>query len=237
MSELCRLLEWDSAFFGRRIARLRPGPITSPEMENALAWCAANTIDCLYYLAPSDDAQTIELTERNKFHFVDARLTLERSLPAPDAAQHALARPCAPGDLPALERIATVSHTDTRFFYDPHFPREQSEKLYAEWIKKSVSGGEELALAAQVDGAVAGYFTAHVTNGAGHIGLFAVADGFRGRGVGQALLQTGLAWFTRRGLALAEVVTQGRNTAAQRIYQRAGFITRSMELWHHKWFD
>jgi hypothetical protein len=33
-----------------------------------------------------------------------------------------------------------------------------------------------------------------------------------------------------------QVITQGRNYAAQRLYQRAGFVTRKTELWYHKWF-
>ena len=33
-----------------------------------------------------------------------------------------------------------------------------------------------------------------------------------------------------------KVVTQGRNIAGQRLYQRCGFLTRSVELWYHKWY-
>lgn len=32
-----------------------------------------------------------------------------------------------------------------------------------------------------------------------------------------------------------EVVTQGRNIAAQRLYQKCGFKTNKVELWYHKW--
>jgi hypothetical protein len=31
------------------------------------------------------------------------------------------------------------------------------------------------------------------------------------------------------------VVTQARNVPAQRLYQKCGFITRSVELWFHRW--
>ena len=28
----------------------------------------------------------------------------------------------------------------------------------------------------------------------------------------------------------------GRNLAAQRLYQRSGFVTASLQLWYHRWF-
>jgi hypothetical protein len=33
------------------------------------------------------------------------------------------------------------------------------------------------------------------------------------------------------------VVTQGRNGAAQRLYQRCGFVTHALDLWYHKWYS
>ena len=61
--------------------------------------------------------------------------------------------------------------------------------------------------------------------------------GSRGRGGGSALVQGALAWFADRGVTQVLVVTQGRNVGAQRLYQKAGFLTRKVELWYHRWFD
>jgi hypothetical protein len=33
------------------------------------------------------------------------------------------------------------------------------------------------------------------------------------------------------------VVTQGRNYAAQRLYQRNQFRTCEVQLWYHKWYS
>jgi RimJ/RimL family protein N-acetyltransferase len=46
-----------------------------------------------------------------------------------------------------------------------------------------------------------------------------------------------MSWFAGQDIKTVHVVTQGRNTRAQRLYQRCGFVTRSMELWYHRWFD
>jgi ribosomal protein S18 acetylase RimI-like enzyme len=45
-----------------------------------------------------------------------------------------------------------------------------------------------------------------------------------------------LDWFAQQQVDTVTVVTQGRNIAAQALYQRRGFITQSQQLWYHKWF-
>ena len=34
----------------------------------------------------------------------------------------------------------------------------------------------------------------------------------------------------------SKIICVGRNYAAQRLFQKCGFITKSTELWYHKWF-
>jgi hypothetical protein len=40
-----------------------------------------------------------------------------------------------------------------------------------------------------------------------------------------------------RGASVLTVATQARNIAAQRLYQRAGFLTSSVRVWYHRWFE
>jgi dTDP-4-amino-4,6-dideoxy-D-galactose acyltransferase len=56
-------------------------------------------------------------------------------------------------------------------------------------------------------------------------------------GVGRALVVNAIRWFSGQGVDSVSVVTQGRNVRAQRLYQRCGFTTRSVELWFHRWFS
>ena len=67
--------------------------------------------------------------------------------------------------------------------------------------------------------------------------LIAVDQAHRGGGVGRALVDSALAWAAARGLARIELVTHGRNVAAQRLYQRCGFVTRRVQLQYHKSYD
>jgi len=149
-------------------------------------------------------------------------------------------RPATAADLPRLRRIAAASHRDSRFYHDRHFDRRRCDALYAGWIETSCAdpaGVVLVAAAADPAGPPAGYVTGTIgEDGAGRIGLFAVAADARGRGVGGALIAAVLDWFAGRGADPVSVVTQGRNVRAQRLYQRFGMRTRSVELWFHRWW-
>lgn len=241
--ELCRLLEWDSAFFERRIAALNVPRLTPESVRAALAWCEAERIDCLYFLADSDDPQTGVLTHAAGFLCVDARVTLELKLsprppspPRPEGEGQGV-RAYIPPDLPALKKIARVSYTDSRFYFDPHFPREKCDLLYERWIEKSCAGGAERVIVAETDRQTVGFITCHLKEDVGEIGLLGVSEVARGGGVGGALIRASLDWFWEQGAARVSVVTQGRNVGAQRAYQRAGFLTQTVQVWYHRWFE
>ena len=202
------------------------------------AWASANGVRCLYLLARADDFETTRLAEEHGFRLVDVRVTLAREGDAPPADDPPV-RPSRPSDVPALERIAGCVHRDTRFYHDPDFPRDGCDELYRIWIAKSCRGYADVVLVAEAGGEPAGYMACHRTDdpAVGQIGLVGVDAAAQGRGLGAALVRGALAWFAENGMAMVTVVTQGRNCAAQRLYQRAGFVTRDVQLWFHKWYD
>ncbi|MFL5802214.1 MAG: GNAT family N-acetyltransferase [Roseiflexaceae bacterium] len=209
-------------------------------MTSALAWCETHAIDCLYFLADVDDALSARLAEEHRFHLVDVRMTLElRSFGTlPDAHPRTCIRPCAPDDVSVLCMIAKLCHRDSRFYYDPHFPNALCDALYETWIEKSCAGDADIVLVAEDQGQPTGYIACHMDEqSGGQIGLVGVAAAARGRGLGRALVAESLRWFAAQDARQVSVVTQGRNVQAQRLYQRCGFLTRSVQLWYHRWFS
>jgi ribosomal protein S18 acetylase RimI-like enzyme len=237
---ICTYLEWDSAFFRRNIARVSANRLHQEDLARALVWCEAQSIDCLYFLADADDALSTQLAQQHRFDLVDVRMTLDlRSFDTlPDADPHTSIRPCAPDDVPALRAIAKLGHRDSRFYYDPHFPNALCDTLYETWIEKSCAGDADAVLVAEDQGRLAGYISCHLDEQtSGRIGLVGVAAAARGKGIGLALVGQALGWFAAQDTHLVSVVTQGRNVQAQRLYQRSGFLTRSVQLWYHRWFS
>lgn len=236
---ICTYLEWDSIFFDLRTARLNRARLDEATVAEFLQWCKANRIDCLYFLADSHHAQTPRLAERNGFCLTDVRLTLESSPVHPEAAA-AISdgiRYAREDDLAVLRAIAHTGHRDTRFYFDEHFDRAKCDLLYETWIENSFRGYAQAVLVADVDKKPAAYLTCHLKGEQSQIGLVGVAQNQQGKGLGTKLVQHFLAWSREQRANRATVVTQGRNLAAQRVYQRNGFVTKSLQLWYHRWFD
>jgi dTDP-4-amino-4,6-dideoxy-D-galactose acyltransferase len=236
---LCRLLEWDSAFFGRRIATAGDRPLGLDEMKSAIAWCGEQSIDCLYLLAGASDLETLRLAADHGFRAVDIRVTYEVKLERANESSKLPReiRAARESDIPILRSIAAASHTDSRFYADGGFERARCGELYATWIEKSCRGWADVVFVAEHDGALAGYLTCHVREERrGEIGLVGIAERAQGLGLGRALVRAALEWFAEHDLDRATVVTQGRNVAAQRLYQSAGFRTSAVQIWHHRWF-
>lgn len=238
---ICEHLEWDSQFFGIPLARLNTNRLTDEVVERARSWCRERAIAGLYFLADSSDATTIRLAESNGYELTDIRVTLETSVHTPpETAPPAgvCIRLCRDDDIQALREIARVSHRDSRFYFDSHFPKNACDNLYQTWIEKSCRGYADAVWVAELESRVAGYLSCHLSEPPpGRIGLFAVHADYRGRRIGQHMIWKSLEWFHQKGVRHVSVVTQGRNTAAQRQYQRCGFLTRSLQLWYHLWLS
>lgn len=233
------ILAWDSAFFGFGIGRFHDPARLSKDTRSLEDWARLNGVSVAYCLADALAEQPVASGGVPAFGCVDVRHELgqdvvQKKYPEDPAAGIRLSRL---EDIPALRSIAGKSHRDSRFYHDPHFPRERCHELYRVWIETSCRGKADAVWVAEAGGRVAGYISCHLESEAlGRIGLFAVDDAYQRRGIGSALIHRALRWFQQQERIRVEVVTQGRNIAAQRLYQACGFRTSKLALWYHVWF-
>jgi RimJ/RimL family protein N-acetyltransferase len=233
------VLPWDSEFFEVRVARAGSARLSPEATDRLLEWCAAERVELLYFLA-DPLPETIREAERSGFGLMDVRIEL--SVPTAQLAKapaDAAIRPVRHDDLHRLRSLARKAHRDSRFFADRRISEDRAAELFVRWLERDCAPGDS-GWAAVVDtGAGAeGYVTGKIAGqGIGLIGLLAVGERTRGRGLGQVLLGSAGRWFLAQGVEEVRVVTQGRNLVAQRLYQRVGFRTTSLQLWYHKWFS
>lgn len=239
---LVEFLPWDTNHFGYRIGRANIHSLDTGTYQQLSAACELQEIDCLYFLADADDTESILQLERQGFVLVDIRITFHRqlrALPALRQLDNIIMRSAKVDDLETLQAIAHDSFRSTRFFADPYLSDEKASSLYEIWLSKSVrTDYAERVLVAEQNGECLGFLTCHLDKQShlGKIGLVALARSGRGKGISQGMIWHALHWFRDQGMQSVDVVTQGRNIAAQRLYQRCGFLTRTMQVSFHKWF-
>jgi dTDP-4-amino-4,6-dideoxy-D-galactose acyltransferase len=241
----CELLPWDTEFFHCRIARVCGDTLVPKRAVQIDEWSRSNRIRCLHFLSRADDPPTLQTAEEHGFRLVDIRVTLElvvMNSKAPlrlDPPAGLTIRPVQPADLPGLQATARVVHEETRFFSDPHFSRKRAEDFYSTWITLESQGRAQTVLvAASAANQPLGYITCHLgtVRPEGQIGLVGVSPEARGKGIGKSLVLAAMDWYRVKGAREVTVVTQGRNLAAQRLYQQCGFLSRDLQLWYHKWY-
>ena len=234
---ICTYLDWDSEFFGQRIARANQSRLSEATLKDLLEWCASNHIECLYFLAESDDPQTVKLAETNGFQLTGVRVTFEWTLSEiPRMPTGVTVRSAREEDIGTLRTIARTAHQDTRFYFDRHFERSKCDLFYETWIENSFRGFAKAVLVAEVDRKPVAYITGHLQSEEAQIGIMGVAEEHRKAGLGSVMIQQLLSWAAQNRARRVTVVTQGRNVGAQRLYQRNGFLTASSQLWYHRWF-
>jgi ribosomal protein S18 acetylase RimI-like enzyme len=203
----------------------------------------------LYALVDADATASIRALETHAFRLADVRLTFDRAVGAVPTLP---VEPAEPGlsraadawavedatarDATALRALARASHTGTRFTDDPGFDRDRAAELYAVWIANALVERDASVIVCRGQEPVAGYLSLHAqSRPEATIGLVAVSETARNSGIGQALVGEALRRARAHGAARVSVVTQGRNAASIRFYERCGFQARRCQLWYHRW--
>jgi ribosomal-protein-alanine N-acetyltransferase len=204
------------------------------------SWCAANQIELLYYLCPTDSSTAFAGLEDAGYRLVDVRVSLRCLVPAMSSSGSQFGveqvRLASSGDIPRLETIASSAHRNTRFHADAGLSAERCDALYRHWIVRDFEARETRVFVAARGDDVIGYVTCTVrTPGTGEIGLIAVDGAHQGKGVGELLVRYALSWFRSADVGDVHVVTQGGNINALRLYERCGFTVVDVSLWFHKW--
>ncbi len=242
-SKLVVPLDWDTDYFGFSVAKIVQDKVTEDELIDIFNYCRNNRIRLLEYACDSHDRSSVLLSEEYKFHFADIRLTFERFIredekwPAiPDGYQCVIAKS---QHVSELMRMANGIYKSSRYCFDINFPQEKVKQFYSDWARKAVTGEfDNLAYLLCKGKQPVGFCTVRFEEeGVGRIALVGMDSNVSGQGLGKVLLGQTLKLMANKGVRKVEVITQGRNYVAQRLYQRAGFVTKNVQLWYHRWFD
>ncbi len=228
-------LAWDTAFFRRRIGRIRIDASTrAADVDGIASEMVRSPFECLY--VEIDAAALAAATSLLKHaSFCDIRVELGselRPVRAPDHPATRLER-WTEQEMSEVEALARDLARWSRFSLDPRFAGRAPD-LYQRWAELAFSGAHG-ALIVRRGKQIAGVLTHSVDHSEARIELLSVAAAERGRGIGRRLIDTFLWVAKTSGADHAAVRTQSRNIQALRAYEGAGFRTRSCTVVIHCW--
>ncbi|KXK06029.1 MAG: GNAT family N-acetyltransferase [Ignavibacteriaceae bacterium] len=135
-----------------------------------------------------------------------------------------------------LIELAIQSGIYSRFNVDKKIGKEKYEEMYSLWMINSLNhkiAKEVLVLLEKTD--LKGFVTLGEKNNRADIGIIAVDYLFRGNGYGRILMESAEKWFSDKGYKSIQVVTQGDNYPACRLYERCGYKVETVEFFYHIW--
>jgi dTDP-4-amino-4,6-dideoxy-D-galactose acyltransferase len=239
-------LAWDSGHFQFPVARLSGGDLDDAELVDAIREASRQGIRLVYWATearrevpePLLQAYGGVLADHKATFQIDDLLALSRCEAGGSPAFVVTAAPR--GDAsPELLTLAVAAGAYSRFRTDPSFPEDRFRSLYETWMHRCTRGElADVVLVGAPSGGEdrgVGIVTVSVSGGLGQIGLIAVCEAVRGRGVGSLLLRAAHAWMVEHGATRATVVTQLANKPACRLYEHAGYRIDSVVDCYHFW--
>lgn len=228
-------LPWDTGRFGFKVARWR-GPAEPQALVGAMSQLQEAGIRLLYIFTPArggePDARMAEAGAR----IVDRRTVFSRRVDGAEASPITVWS--FPSGVPSNELLdlALASGAHSRFRVDPEMPARCFRALYEAWIRRSTLReiADEVLVHGEA-GCIQGMVTIRQEGPAAHIGLIAVADAARGKGLGSGLVLAAEAWAFEKGASYMKVVTQGANQQATTLYRRRGYRIEAAEDVYHLW--
>ena len=232
---LVERLTWDSTFFGFAVGRLDVGHST--DVSRITSAITSSGCKCVYVFIPIEPSGCGDgcncarrILESIGARCRDVRTTYAKNIASCNSSCLMTSISEVAEITPELETLAIASGAQSRFVKDEKF-RPFFCDMYKEWLKKDLAHGRVFAHR-RMEG-YDGIATVGIHGDYGKIGLVAVDAESRGKGIATGLLSSVDAWLLGNRVGRVEVVTQGDNVAARRLYEKSGFsVVSQIEVWH-----
>ncbi len=217
--------DWDSDFFGIEIGTIDVSNFSEKQILDAI-----RTEFELIYIFSSTDIENLKFDYSSSLIElaleVDYSLELENNINILKAIGNV-------SDFELLKKLALQSGEFSRFAKDPRFVNNEYEKLYTEWITKSCNNVKTDVYVYCQESKICGFVTLEKESDCFSIGLLAVDNSQRGKGIGKALVDRCVLEAQKNRQNRIVVKTQGENIAAILLYQKKGFeIIKTSNVYH-----
>jgi RimJ/RimL family protein N-acetyltransferase len=150
--------------------------------------------------------------------------------PQPIAPDDVEVRPCEEADLEDVVAVSAAVAAEGRWIAREHIDRTQG----IEHLRAYLRADDRVLLVAVVEGRpIANLGLTLEAGGVAELGML-VADGWRGRGVGSALMEAAIAWSRDRDAHKIALQVWPHNEAARALYRKFGFVEEGTLVRHYR---
>lgn len=165
------------------------------------------------------------------FRAVETLITFQRPVGPVPSREHGV-RVADDSDRDACEAIGRNEFSYDRFHADSRIDNARADELKAAWVKNAFTGRADTVLVSHEANAIAGFVICQKNDDEAIIDLIAVADRFRGRDHGRALVAGALAHYSGTAPML-RVATQAANSPSVALYDGLGFTRIAAQTTFH----
>ena len=227
---MIKRLDWDSDFFGYAVGEIELKNSNQQYLIESLK--EAEGFKLIYVISDEElnfNAKELEL--------VDIKTRLRKTNIAEATSVCENVGEYRGGEDEQLQKLALQSGVFSRFKVDKHFNNGEFKKLYLKWIEDSInkSIADKVIIYEEHGQNCFGFVTLKFKNYFSEIGLIAVDENSRGKGIAKKLLNYADQSTLLHGLEQIEVVTQYKNVPAMKLYEKAGYQIVSKKYIYHLW--
>jgi dTDP-4-amino-4,6-dideoxy-D-galactose acyltransferase len=224
--------EWDSNFFGYPIAEVKKDSFTSEDLDVIKGLAKEKKFDLLYLISHLESKDL----ENEGCLLADIKVIYKQELKGNVDIDENVFLFTPEEDYQKLITLSLVSGVHSRFKLDANFVNNEFEKLYIEWIKKSVDRNlADVVYVYNPGGQIQGMVTLKINHDKASIGLIAVNAECRGNKIGKKLIDATINYALSNECKYLEVPTQRQNLSACNFYKKNGFSISSTEYIYHLW--
>ena len=193
INNILQIAEWDSKFFGFRVARLSGSNLTKKVLDECIKKAKKEKISCIYCLAKPEYK---EILEQAGFFFIDEKVELvQKNIDSSnfdkieiEEAKHE--------DIPKIKKIASKEFRGmTRFYRDTHFDKKKVDMLYKLWVDKLMNDPDSTILIIRKGEDIVAFNGISNKNGEGRIELIAVDSKYKNKGYGEKIINHAQKYF------------------------------------------
>jgi dTDP-4-amino-4,6-dideoxy-D-galactose acyltransferase len=233
---------WDTQHFGYPVASINRSDLGAEEVHRVLQFAQQQGYQLVYWASRREYAEDSDWMREHQGMLVDRKTTYFKKLAPLETEQESgnfsFVEWDPNEDSPELIELGVAAGLWSRFGVDPRISEEKFRSLYEIWMRRSLARElSDMVLVVFENGSSVpmGMVTITINQGVGHIGLIAVSEHQRGRGLGRMLVEAANRWMVKHGATSAQVVTQLHNRAACRLYEQAGYQVEAIEYFYHFW--